>query len=678
MVLENLDQADELSLEVLASSLEGDLPLFCLVTVRPPYELPGTWRRRARLLSRELPPLDPASARELLDEYLLPGTVPEERVHYMLDRAGGIPLFLEELAHAFEGHLSGTGESSADSLQEVVSSCLDRLEPGDRELIQVTSVIGPWAGRSMLEEMGRRLWGHEPGVLRQKIQRLLDVRLLVPARRGERAGFAFTSLLVQETIYREILPVNILRLHALAAEVLGTSSGDWALEGRASHLQKAGDLEGALECLMLALEQSVATFSHSRALRLADRVIHLLDDEGGLADSPGSRASRLFDALALKEQVLEVEGDRPEQRRVIGRMIEVARGIQDGRRLAAASNRKARYLWWHIGDIGGGLSWASEAIRLARLHGDHSLLARGIRNMACAESLSGNFDRSMHLHQEALEIFQRLQEVRGIGASLCSLAINSVETGEVSRGFSLVDTAQRIEGSTEDPRGLARCWRVRGDLLRRVGRNEEALQSYDEAMRIDRSIGFPESQAESQIASALSLHHLGRSAEALERLKDSFERARGVRSGALMSEALAHMSLCYLDRGTDPAREFALVCAEKAFFLAGTLEIGWLKGLSLTRMAHCHHSLGQFDRALDHSRKAVDMVKERTLPRIRVEEIQRVHGICCLQAGDAAEGRAALREARRIIDARAALLTDPADRESFLGRDRLCREILDG
>ena len=72
------------------------LPMLLLVTHRPEFAPPWAVEGRARTITLE--PLDATAGARLLGAVLSERALPASVVHMILKKAGGVPLFVEELA----------------------------------------------------------------------------------------------------------------------------------------------------------------------------------------------------------------------------------------------------------------------------------------------------------------------------------------------------------------------------------------------------------------------------------------------------------------------------------------------------------------------------------------------------------------------------------------------------
>jgi class 3 adenylate cyclase/tetratricopeptide (TPR) repeat protein len=178
-----------------------------------------------------------------------------------IDRAGGNPLFLEQLLHNAE---EGSEEAIPASIQSLVLARMDRLQALDRRAFQAASVIGQRFQLPLL----RKLLDAPDYVC----DGLLAHALVLP----EGDGFLFAHALIHDGAYSSLLRSRRRDLHRTAAEWFAEQ--DPAL--RAQHLDRAGDDTAPRAYLDAAASQRLG-YHADPALRLAERGLEIVqnDDE---------------------------------------------------------------------------------------------------------------------------------------------------------------------------------------------------------------------------------------------------------------------------------------------------------------------------------------------------------------------------------------------------------------
>ena len=145
VVLSDLHWADDLVLDLLDRMLRalGSLPFVVVATARVGQDF--RWRPQGRhnTLAINLDPLDRAAARQLLDS-VAESRLPRRLADQLLDRSGGNPFFLEELASL----VCDTAETDddlpdlPDNIRGLVAARIDTLSPGERATLEDAAVLG--------------------------------------------------------------------------------------------------------------------------------------------------------------------------------------------------------------------------------------------------------------------------------------------------------------------------------------------------------------------------------------------------------------------------------------------------------------------------------------------------------------------------------------------------------
>ncbi len=166
-------------------------------------------------------PLDAAAGAQLLETVLGERRLPAAVAQKILERAGGVPLFVEELAKTVleaAGDRSGADAFAAltipATLHDSLMARLDQLGPA-KELAQIGSVIG----RDFSDSMIRVIAPHHPEIERG-LRHLRDSGLADEAWREGSRVITFHHALVQDTAYESLLRRRRRELHRAVAEAM--------------------------------------------------------------------------------------------------------------------------------------------------------------------------------------------------------------------------------------------------------------------------------------------------------------------------------------------------------------------------------------------------------------------------------------------------------------------------
>lgn len=261
VLVEDIHWADAWTLQQLGAiaALTLQHPLLLMMSTRFAGDpTVGDWRtalHRLPVTSIDLGPLSPDDAMRLAAGA---ATISDSLLRGCVERAEGNPLFLEQL-------LLSAGEEGAGnlpgSIQSLIQSRMDRLQPADKAALQAAAV---WGSRVPL------------GAIRHLVaDPLYDSRLLVEQflLRPEGDELVFCHALIRDGAYGSLLLARRRQLHVLAAEWV--RARDVALA--AEHFERAEDGRASMAYLQAAL-QLEERFEYARALAALQRGLKLSDE----------------------------------------------------------------------------------------------------------------------------------------------------------------------------------------------------------------------------------------------------------------------------------------------------------------------------------------------------------------------------------------------------------------
>lgn len=243
LVLDDLHWFD-LSSATLAEHLVPlvrSLPVAILATTRPDPAggRPGLVDECARtspdrLTEIYLEPLPATGTARMMEELLPGGPLPDDLIRLVHRRAGGTPLFVEEVVEVLRGasvivrhapsgrwQLSqSVGDVSLpDTLRSVLTARLDSLPSEMKDLVKKASVIG----QVFAEEILR---GVTPTATLAQDLSQLERRGFVRPQPGHRGAWEFRHPAIQETAYASILRRDRAKLHDLVAASIEVTHPD--------------------------------------------------------------------------------------------------------------------------------------------------------------------------------------------------------------------------------------------------------------------------------------------------------------------------------------------------------------------------------------------------------------------------------------------------------------------
>ncbi|WP_191057620.1 adenylate/guanylate cyclase domain-containing protein [Geminicoccus harenae] len=443
----------------------------------------------------------------------------EQHARRCVARAGGNPLFLEQLLRHAEEH---DGSSVPGSVQSLVQARLDRLPPLDRSALQAASVLGQRFERDALRHLLA-----QPDYAPERLEQHLLVR-----PQGE--AFLFGHALIRDAVYDSLLRSRRRMLHRQAAA--------WYAERdallHAEHLERAGD-PGAAAAYLRAAAQQAASYRYGQALRLIERGQALAVEHADRFALTCLRAEVQHDLgdMAAARQAFEASRSmarsKAEQcraliglamvKRIIDDLDGAALDLRDAEAAAMAADLLAEQAHIHFlrgnlcfpqGDIAGCLSEHRQSLELARDAGSAEAEAAALGGLGDAEYARGRM-RSAYAH------FHRCIELcRGHGfgrievANLPMAAFTRLYAGDVRGG--LADSLDAIAATARVGHGRAEIIAHHSACLCQLSLGDPAagLRHAESATALSRRLGARRFEGESLAFRGEQFHALGRWDEA--------------------------------------------------------------------------------------------------------------------------------------------------------------------
>ena len=629
VVIEDAQWLDALSTEVLGGlAAAGDGPWLVCVVRRGDGDAFGSSARRLHV-----GPLDDEAVRSLISAATgVAPPLPQER-DAIVARAGGNPLFVEELLRARAGRT--VGDPLPETLEAVVATQVDRLPPPDRRLLRFASVLGTTFDVSLLAAV-------------------TDGRLTTAAAARRRFGSFIESagaglLRFRNECYRQVaydgLPYARRRqLHAAAGNALELLTAGHEHERAAAlsfHFAHAQEHEKCWRYATLAADQARRTYANVEAATLYDRALavrrhlQLGDDE----------VARTFEALG-DVCIYAGEFDRAQA------AIRQARRLQTATPSAVAQFCAKEYtIAMHQGRNAAALRW----------------LRRGLRLL---DGREGTEDVARRAELRYLYAHNRLQAGKPRDALRWSAqatddALRSDDRAALASAYLLQDWALMSLGQLDEATNALAALSIReelGDAARTgevllylgnfaymKGRWDDALDLWTRASDAYLQAGNVVDAAFGTGNSAEILVHQGRYDEAEPRLRQALEVWESMGYTGGVADVLGNLARLALNRGdvSEASRLYGEV--RRLFAAAGDArEIGACGSLAecLLRQGAVEEARALLDTTLRRARLSGDTQFAAMLHRLR--------GYASAALGHIADAWADLDESLAVARARGA------------------------
>ena len=502
VVIDDVQWSDASSLELVEQLVRRHGGVHLLLAHRPEEQAAAEFLARLADLTTvreiKLGPLSVEAICELVEDAQLAQTISAE--------TDATPLAVAEVLRllAGEGIIepggrgrwrpigSGAGErgraAARAGQREAIRRRVRRLTPRRRRVLLSLALLG--------REVPARLLSRAVGTGQRQVLDALDVLSRIELVRAGERGWAVSHDVVGEALIEGLQPSERALLHASLAETLSFEAGDPTMI--AHHQLLAGDREEAALSFARAARSNLERFAHVEAGRLA---------EEGLGMSPGREPRG--ELLAVRAQVRTRSGDLsgarddlralltlkdpgPGRSEVLGRMALLASGSED---FAVAADLAA--------------------LALAEAEGDDRARAHALTTGAIVAINLDDLEQAEARFEEALQIFQRSGDARGVADILDGRAMAAWAGGRIREAAEAMDHVARLFWDAGELMRVGFPRASRGTLLHWMARPEEGLPDAEEALTLERTLGNRDGEAYALCSRSGALLGLGRAPEAL-------------------------------------------------------------------------------------------------------------------------------------------------------------------
>jgi len=619
MVFEDAHWIDPTSRELLDLTLDHvrQLPVLMVVTFRPEFQ--HVWDGRPQVTMLALNQLGGRDSAVLVERLAGNAGLSHDIVDEIVERADGVPLFVEELTKAVlessdpDNRVAAVLAASPlpelaipGTLHASLIARLDRLGPLAKEVGQIGAVLGREFGYGLVEQVAQR-----PAVeLRAGLDRLAEAGLLFCRGVAPQSSYLFKHALVQDAAYGTLLRARRQELHARVATALEQHFPDF-VERRpellAHHLTAAGDTERAINQWLKAGQYAAARLAHLEALRHFERGV------AALAALPESRAR--------DEREIELQLAR-------GLSLFTAKGFEASE--AAQAYTRAR--------------------ELAEQQGDASQLFAAVYGLWQANIGSGTIvgahtlsNRLLQLTLGAADDGFRLQAHHSAWTTCLFAGEPGTALEHCEAGRRLYDpdrhrTHRRLYGG-HDPGVCAGYMSAQVHWV--LGYPDKALAIGGEALALAEQVAHPLSLEFVLIFNAMLHVDRGEPELALQRVESAEALVAEQRLGFVMEPRFLRGAALSAHGAFDEA----VACLRDA--LAGRLGAMTFRPYGFTRLAEALISQGQHGAVIAAAREGMEVQEETGALRWGAE-FHRLEGIALIRLNRLEEGQIALKEALRI------------------------------
>jgi len=440
----------------------------------------------------------------------------------------GNPFFVEEMLKALlvAGDLARTDGGAwrvrplehvrvPRTATEAVGRRLAGLSAAAREVASVAAVAGRRFDFALLQTLTR----HDEAELLALVKELVEAQLVVEESADR---FAFRHALTREAMRARLLARERVALHraiAAALEAQHASDTHDVDDALAYHSFEAGAWDAARRYALRAADHALTLRAPREALQQLDRAVTATEHAGQRVDPS---------LLVARGRAHETLGAFPQAHDDFTAALDAARASGDRRAEWGALH--ALGMLWAARDYDRAGQYRRDALEVARVVGDPPLVAHSLNRVGNWHVNREEPHAGIPHHDEALAIFERADDRRGVAETVDLLAMAHHIAGAQDAAVALYERAVALFTALEDRRGLANSLAVlcvcgpshhasAGAAVSSV--HTPALLTDERAIRLATEIGWRAGESFSRWVLAEALGWRGEYARALRLARES-------------------------------------------------------------------------------------------------------------------------------------------------------------
>ncbi|MEZ4299491.1 MAG: protein kinase [Polyangiaceae bacterium] len=648
LVLEDLHWGDLPTVKFVDAALRNlpDIRLLVLAFGRPEVSavFPRLWAER-RVTELRLEELTRRSS-ETLVRGVLGDTLDNDSIARLVQRAAGNALYLEELIRAVA---AGKRDALPESVLAMVQARLEDLDPESRRLLRAASVFGQsfWEG-GVIALLG----GKRTAAMSASLATLVDRELLF--RRGEsrfpaEIEYNFRHALVREAAYGMLTDEDRTLAHRVAGEWL-EAHGDGDAAVLAEHFERGQEPERARGWYAIAAEQALGGNDLALVIEAAERGVRC-----------GARGEEFALLRMLEAEAQQWRGEHAEVARCCTDVLaNVPRGTSLWYRAVAEAARVS-------GRLGAHAQLEALAQSLSETPADPSVLPEYVIALAQA-SQQLMFSGSHTLASSLLDRAERLSRVVEadpllVGQMSAARGVRAMCSGDLVGDLRACEVAVGAYEQAGDFRGSCHSLINVGYTCYLLGQHELSAQHLTRALALAERSGTFVLIAFAKHNLGIALARMGDLARGAVVEREAAAAALGQGDVRLETATRVYLSLILADMGdlTGAAEEAANAVTIAA---AGSPMMAY----ALATLSDVLSAMGRQDEARGHADAAYRLLTSLGSIDDGDAFVRLVFANSALARGDRGAARRAILAARDRLHERAARISEPEWRDSFLTR----------
>jgi len=439
-VIEDLHWVDPSTLELIQLLVEqgATASLLLLYTARPEFRPP--WPQRTHHLQLTLDRLSSRDVRTIVGVVAADRALDDQTITTLVERTGGVPLFVEELTRAvLDGGAGPDADKIPATLHDSLMARLDRLG-GAKEVLQMGAVLGSEFSYELL----RAVHPVAEQNLYEWLQSLTDAELLYVRGLPPDANYQFKHALIREAAYDALLKSRRKELHLTVARCIDTgfpSIKETHPEVLAHHWTEGGEREPAIAAWQEAGERALGREANREAVqhyRAAINVLPTIDDVRRcvLLYSLGRAQRRAGEPIMAHESLCSSGA--------------IAERLRKPELVVAAALELVR-LTFQLGLPGEAAVQLLECALAMLEPTDSTLRARILSGLSTVLGVTGHRERAIASGEQGIAMSRRLGDTDTLITSLNAVAYSLQEPQDLDRRLACYKEALELCASQSKP-----------------------------------------------------------------------------------------------------------------------------------------------------------------------------------------------------------------------------------
>jgi class 3 adenylate cyclase/predicted ATPase len=523
-------------LELIISRI-GHARVLLIVSCRPEFR--PAWLAHGNITVHSLTRLSNAEVKTMIRDVLRGGSIPQQLVDQIIEKADGVPLFIEELTSSTlsaplrtRGASDRTAQASLrvpETLSDALMERLDRVAPS-RRVAHIAAVIGREFSNDLLSAASQI----DEGDMQSALSLLEEADIIYRVGISPFVRFAFKHVLLRDAIYDSLLRSKRQQIHADIAAILKRDFSELAEsqpEVLAYHYQEAGNHQLAIRCWLDSGQRALSRSANVEAIANFRKALQLLNV---LPETPERTKQEIDIQLALGIPLIAVQGYAA---------AETREAFSRARTLCLRLGNIPEYfqalfgLWgnsWMAGNNHNALPMANEFLSRSQALSDPVLLMVAHRVMGSTLLTVGDFRSSADHFEETIRLsagrerrpLYNLYMVEPQAASLLLLSWDLWFLGYPDQSLSRVLEALALGQNLHHPYTVAFAHYMTSVVHLLRGDAARALESAQKSFEMSQEQRFSLYEILSRISRGRAMGDLGRHAEAQAEIALGIDEAR--------------------------------------------------------------------------------------------------------------------------------------------------------